>query len=122
MTTAAEVAFPSPQEIDGFWDWDKIHAPRPLTPLAGDAVVMSMAEGFTIAQHEFGSALALRCRMFGNYLYATFTPDPAFTPRTTDIEEYARDLDRIAAGIGERWVNEWEPSLRPILPRARSAA
>ena len=61
MTTTAEIAFPSPQEIEGYWDWDKIHAPRPLTPLAGDAVVMSMGEGFTIAQHAFGSPLALHC-------------------------------------------------------------
>jgi len=82
---------------------------------------MSMSEGFTIAQHDFGSSLALHCRMFGNYLYATFAPDPAFTPKTTDIDEYTRDLTRIAAGIGERWVNEWEPSLLPILERARTA-
>ena len=82
---------------------------------------MSMSEGFTIAQHEFGSTLALKCRMFGNYLYASFVPDPAFTPKTTDIDEYSRDLARIAAGIGERWVHEWEPSLLPILERARTA-
>ena len=75
MTTATQTTFPQPDEVDGSWDWDKIHAPRPLTPLAGDAVVMSMAEGFTIAQHDFGSTLALQCRMFDNYLYAAFTPD-----------------------------------------------
>jgi phosphohistidine swiveling domain-containing protein len=108
-------------EVEGAWDWDKIHAPRPLTPLAGDAVVMSMGEGFTIAQHDFGSTLALSCRMFGNYLYASFAPDPAFTPKTTDVDEYERELVVIAAGIGERWVNEWEPSLLPILERARTA-
>jgi phosphohistidine swiveling domain-containing protein len=121
VTGVAETPFPKAQDIEGSWDWDKIHAPRPLTPLASDAVVMSMSEGFTIAQHEFGSTLALKCRMFGNYLYATFVPDPAFTPRTTDIDEYSRDLARIAAGIGERWVHEWEPSLLPILERARTA-
>ena len=77
MTSTTQLAFPSPQEIEGYWDWDKIHAPRPLTPLAGDAVVMGMSEGFTIAQHAFGSPLALRCRMVNNYLYAAFTPDAA---------------------------------------------
>ena len=30
-------------------------------------------------------------------------------------------MARIAAGIGERWVQEWEPSLLPILERARTA-
>jgi phosphohistidine swiveling domain-containing protein len=121
VTTAAQTGFPKPHEVEGSWDWDKIHAPRPLTPLSGESVVQSMSVGFTIAQHEFGSSLALKCRLFGNYLYATFTPDPAYTPKTTDVEEYSREMARIAAGIGERWVNEWEPSLPPILERARSA-
>jgi len=103
VTTAASIQFPTPEQIDGSWDWDKIHAPRPLTPLAGDAIVMSMAEGFTIAQHDFGSVLALKCRMVNNYLFASFTPDEGFTPPTTDIEEYTSSLDKISAGIGERW-------------------
>jgi rifampicin phosphotransferase len=121
VTTATQTAFPGPNEVDGSWDWDKIHAPRPLTPLSADAVVMSMAEGFTIAQHAFGSSLALQCRMFGNYLYARFVPDPTFTPPTQDVDEYTCELDRVAAGVGERWVREWEPSLLPILERARTA-
>jgi pyruvate,water dikinase len=120
MTSTAEVAFPSPEEIEGYWDWDKIHAPRPLTPLAGDAVVMGMSEGFTIAQHGFGSPLALRCRMVNNYLYAAFTPDAAFTPPTTDPTEYERALEQIAFLTGERWTNEWEPALEVILQKART--
>jgi rifampicin phosphotransferase len=121
VTTAAQIEFPQPHEIEGYWDWDKIHAPRPLSPLAGDAVVMTMGEGFTIAQHEFGSVLALHCRMVNNYFYAAFTEDRSFTPPTTDIEEYTRSLDRIAAGIGERWKNEWEPSLVPLLEWGRQS-
>jgi rifampicin phosphotransferase len=120
VTTATPpTQFPQPHEIEGSWDWDKIHAPRPLTPQAGDAIIMSMAEGFTIAQHDFGSTLALHCRMVNNYLYAAFTPDPSYTPPTTDLEAYTRQLDRISAGIGERWKTEWEPSLVPILEWAR---
>jgi phosphohistidine swiveling domain-containing protein len=121
MTTAAQPTFPSPQEIQGYWDWDKIHAPRPLTPLAGDAVVMAMGEGFTIAQHAFGSPLALRCRMVNNYLYAAFSPDASFTPPTSDLAEYTRELEKIAFGIGARWTNEWEPALKPVLQAARNA-
>ncbi len=119
MTTTTRIEFPQPHEIDGYWDWDKIHAPRPLTPLAGDAIVMSMGTGFTIAQHDFGSTLELKCRMVNNYLYAAFAPDPAYTPPTTDVDEYARQLDKMAAGIGERWKNEWEPSVIPIVEWAR---
>jgi rifampicin phosphotransferase len=120
VTTAAEIVFPTPQEIDGYWDWDKIHAPRPLSPLAGDAVVMAMSEGFTIAQHAFGSPLALRCRMINNYLYAAFTPDASFTPPSADLAEYTAELEKIAFRTGERWTNEWEPSLIPMLQKART--
>ena len=120
MTAATQIEFPQPNEIEGYWDWDKIHAPRPLTPLAGDAIVMAMGEGFTIAQHDFGSMLALKCRMINNYFYAAFAEDESFTPPTTDIAEYTKSLDRIAAGIGERWKNEWEPSVIPILEWARN--
>ncbi len=120
MTTVAPITFPRPGEIDGYWDWDKIHAPKPLTPLSGDTIVQAMGEGFTAAQHDFGSVLALRCRMINNYFYAAFTPDPAFTPPTTDIQEYTRQLERLAFNIGERWTNEWEPSLIPMLQKARA--
>ena len=120
MTTAVKVEFPQPHEIEGYWDWDKIHAPRPLTPLAGDAVVMSMGEGFTIAQHAFGSSLALKCIMVNNYFYAAFAPDPDYTPPTTDVAEYTANLDRIAAGIGERWKREWEPAVIAIVQKERA--
>jgi pyruvate,water dikinase len=121
VTTTAEIKFPQPNEIAGYWDWDKIHAPKPLTPLAGDAIVNSMGEGFTIAQHDFGSVLALRCRMVNNYLYAAFSPDESYTPPTTDMDEYTRLLEGFAFKIGERWTNEWEPALIPMLEKARTA-
>jgi pyruvate,water dikinase len=114
--------FPGPDEIEGAWDWDKIHAPRPLTPLAGDTVVMAMGEGFTHAQHAFGSPLALKCRMINYYFYATFAPDAGYTHKSqAEVDHYAHELDSIAARTGERWVNEWEPALQPILDRARTA-
>jgi pyruvate,water dikinase len=119
--TSQHEGFPSPDEIDGAWDWDKIHAPRPLTPLAGDTIVMSMGEGFTKAQHEFGSPLALKCRMVNYYFYATFAPEEGYTHKSdADAARYVELLDQLAARTGERWVNEWEPSLQPILQRART--
>jgi pyruvate,water dikinase len=116
-----DVTFPQPHEIAGYWDWDKIHAPKPLTPLAGDAVVNSMGEGFTVAQHGFGSVLALRCRMVNYYFYSSFPPDESYTPPTRDMDEYSRRLEAFAFKIGERWTTEWEPALIPMLKKARNA-
>jgi hypothetical protein len=58
--------------------------------------------------------------MVNNYLYAAFTPDDNFTPPTRDLAEYNEQVEHIAFGIGERWTNEWEPSLIPILDKART--
>jgi pyruvate,water dikinase len=119
MTTATALAFPRPDEVEGYWDWDRIHAPRPLTPLAGDAVCQSVCKGFTAAQHEFGSPLALRETLVNHYLYCAFVPDPAFVPTTTDPDEYSRTLERLAFDVGERWVNEWEPAMAAMQNRLR---
>ena len=120
MTSAVQLAFPSPEEIEGYWDWDKIHAPRPLTPLAGDAVVMAVSEGVTIAQHGYGSPLAVRCRMVNSYIYGSVAPDADFIPPSTDLAEYTQALETIAFRIGERWTEEWEPALIPVLLKART--
>src|ERR1051326_7884167 len=111
MTTTADITFPQPHEIAGYWDWDKIHAPKPFTPLVGDAVVNSMGGGFTVAQHGFGSVLARRCRMVKSYFYSSFPPDESYTPPTRDMDEYSRRLEAFAFKIGERWTTEWEPAL-----------
>src|SRR5215813_9120344 len=42
------------------------------------------------------------------------------TPPTTDLAEYSVALEKIAFGIGERWTNEWEPALIPMLQQART--
>ena len=122
MAAQTHEGFPSRDEIEGYWDWDKIHAPRPLTPLAGDAVVMAMGEGFTIAQHDFGTPLSLKCRMINNYFYSSFAPDyTGITEPAKELEaRYEHMLTTDAMRIGERWVNEWEPSLIPILDKARN--
>ena len=50
--TAEQVKFPGPGEIEGFWAFDKMHAPRPLHPLSQDLVMSTLAVGFTKAQDE----------------------------------------------------------------------
>ena len=53
VTTTDAVVFPAPDEIEGYWALDKMHAPRPITPLSFDLVVRTLAEGFTKAQAEY---------------------------------------------------------------------
>jgi pyruvate,water dikinase len=80
---------------------------------------MSAGKGFTTAQHAFGSPLAARGRIVNNYVYASFVPDDSFTPTHANLGEYSKELERLAFGVGERWVNEWEPALSSMLNNLR---
>ena len=44
---ANQSAFPTPPDLEGFWLWDKLHCPRPLTPLEHELLLLSTGEGFS---------------------------------------------------------------------------
>lgn len=52
---AGSAIFPADDTIDGLWSHDRIHAPRPLSPLAFELITDTLAIGFTRADREFGA-------------------------------------------------------------------
>jgi pyruvate,water dikinase len=59
--------------------------------------------------------------MVNYYFYATFAPEEGYTHKTdAEAARYVELLDQLAARTGERWLNEWEPSLQPLLQKART--
>jgi phosphohistidine swiveling domain-containing protein len=117
-----EQKFPAPGEIEGFWAWDKIHAPRPLTPLAGSTIPIALADGFTIGQADFGCPLGLEFRMFNHYAFAAFYPILDETKETLAgrAARYQENLESLVPQVGRLWEEEWLPSILPALERARS--
>src|SRR5205823_12278537 len=116
MTNTVQIASPQAHEIAGYWDWDKIHAPKPLTPLAGDAVVNTMRASFTIAQHGFGSMRPCAPEWLTTICTRRSYPmRAALHPRETATN--SRQLDGFAFKIGERWAREWKPALIPMLQK-----
>ncbi|MDH4145157.1 MAG: hypothetical protein OEY23_08310, partial [Acidimicrobiia bacterium] len=111
MHDDAAPLFPDPDEVDGFWNWDKMHAPRPLSPLAQDVVVGPLVSGFTAAMAEFDSPLEMHRFFVHHYYFSSTRPlaDPA--ERAARAERYGATLDRELARIGPRWENEWKPWL-----------
>jgi phosphohistidine swiveling domain-containing protein len=109
--TVSEAGFPGPDEIEGFWAFDKMHAPRPVTPLASDLIVMTLADGFTEAQAEFDALVAVTNRMVNYYYYASFHPlaDP------DELEDrksrYEQTLDVKVPVVGKQWTEEWKPEI-----------
>ena len=41
--------FPIPADLEGFWQWDQLHCPRPLTHLEHELLLASTGYGFSKA-------------------------------------------------------------------------
>jgi phosphohistidine swiveling domain-containing protein len=106
-----EVGFPGPDEIEGFWAFDKMHAPRPMTPLAGDLIVMPLADGFTEAQAEFDALVAVTNRIINYYYYASFHPVVDEADLAGRRVRYEQTLEEKVPGVGRLWTEEWQPQI-----------
>lgn len=112
MTEVALDRFPGPDEIDGYWAFDKMHAPRPITPLSADLVTRPLAVGFTTAQALYDSPLAVTNQHINYYLYASFHPLVDEGELADRLTRYDETLAAKVPGVGRRWVEEWEPAIR----------
>ena len=114
MTTMAddEVVFPGPDEIEGFWGLDKMHAPRPVTPLSFDLVVATLGQGFTKAQAEYDCPIMVTPRDINHYFYVAFHPIPDEAEIADRMTRYPDKLAAMVPGIGKTWEEEWKPEVR----------
>ena len=104
-------AFPGPDEIDGFWAFDKMHAPRPITTLSEDLVTLTLAEGFTTAQAMYDSPVMMTNQHVNYYLYASFHPIGDEKELGERLARYRDTLADKVPGVGRRWEEEWKPAI-----------
>ena len=102
----------SPDEIEGFWALDKMHAPRPVTPLSFDLVVQTLARGLhqgpgrvRLPDHgdpQGGQPLLLR----------GVPPDPR---RGRDRRPHdagtTTSWPTKVPGVGRTWEEQWKPEV-----------
>jgi rifampicin phosphotransferase len=110
--TAQQVRFPRPDEIEGFWAFDKMHAPRPLHPLSQDLVMSTLAVGFTKAQAEYDCPVVASNQAINHYFYMAFHPHPDEAVVEDRMSRYLDTLDEKVPLVGKRWTNEWLPMIR----------
>src|SRR5688572_3877604 len=118
---AHAVHFPVPDDLDGFWMFDQVHAPRPLTPLSVEILLAGLTEGFRSAMREVGYPLGLVMRTVNSYGYIALVPHESTggvdgAPPAWDERAGAALMER----VGERWEHEWLPSILPGLERLRT--
>ncbi len=110
--TAEQVTFPGPDEIEGFWAFDKMHAPRPLHPLSQDLVMSTLAVGFTKAQGEYDCPVVASNQAINHYFYMAFHPHPDEAVVEDRMSRYLDTLDKKVPLVGKRWTNEWLPLIK----------
>lgn len=113
MTTPSsdQITFPEPDEIEGFWALDKMHAPRPITPLSVDLVMHTLSEGFTKAQAEYDCPIMVSTKEVNHYFYVAFHPIPDEAEIADRMTRYHDQLDEKVPGIGKTWEEEWKPEV-----------
>jgi rifampicin phosphotransferase len=106
-----EITFPGPDEIEGFWALDKMHAPRPVTPLSFDLVVRTLAEGFTKAQAEYDCPIMVSTNEVNHYFYVAFHPIPDEAEIADRMTRYHGKLADKVPSIGKTWEEQWKPEV-----------
>jgi rifampicin phosphotransferase len=120
MAAQAPTDFPIPEDVTGFWQWDKLHAPRPLPPLDQE-LITSTGEGFTRSMLEMGSTYGVVTRFINYYGFLTMVPqDLGGEDRDARLARYDRNVADLMPRIGEKWDNEWLPKMLPDLEKART--
>ena len=119
--TAGQNDFPIPPDIEGFWLWDKLHCPRPLTPLEHELLLQSTGTGFSKAIGDLGSSLVAVTRSINyyNYLHGT-DRDIGTEDREARKARYERNVQELMPRLGHLWENQWLPDMLPKLERARN--
>lgn len=113
--------FPVPTGLAGFWQWDKMHCPRPQMPLTAELFVAGVEAGFCQAMDEFACPVGLRQRVINYYCYGSIAPfDLGEESIEQRIGRYQGTLAEVLPAIGRLWEQEWLPSILPGLEKART--
>ncbi len=120
-TTYGPEAFPAPGQIEGFWSFDKMHAPRPVTPLSGQLIIPGLSRGFTKAQAEYDSPVVVDDRMVNFYYYARFYAHEDENVVKDRLTRYETTLWEKVPTVGPRWENEWKPGLIELVEKNKRA-
>jgi pyruvate,water dikinase len=110
-TTSDEVVFPGPDEIEGFWSLDKMHAPRPVTPLSFDLVVETLTKGFTKAQAEYDCPVMVTHKEVNHFFYVSFHPIPDEAEIADRLTRYHGKLATEVPKVGKTWDEVWKPEV-----------
>src|SRR5437773_4830258 len=104
--------FPIPADLEGFWQWDQLHCPRPLTVLEHELLLASTGWGFSKAIAELGSGIRAVTKSINGYNYLSGVPlDLSGEDLQARADRYRQNVDALLPVLGERWEKDWQPNI-----------
>ena len=111
--------FPVPSDLPGFWQWDKLHFPKPQTTLTRDSVNPAVTSGFSGAMDELSCPVGVEYKNINTYAYISVIP---FELTNETIEErvakYKENIGTFLPNMDKSWEGEWLPSIIPAVDSA----
>src|SRR6266849_940124 len=121
LTQRDAFEFPIPTDVDGFWQFDRVHAPRPLTPLSQDVLLPAFGDAITAALEEMAYPHTFIMRAVNNFAYLGFVVSPKRgAALEQQLELHRRAIAPIIPQLADLWERVWLPSILPGLERLRS--
>jgi pyruvate,water dikinase len=115
---ATTTDFVIPADLEGFWQWDQLHCPRPLTVLEHELLLVSTGWGFSKAMAELGSGLRAVTKSINGYNYLSGVPlDLGGEDPQARAERYRQSVAALLPVLGERWEKEWLPGIVETVSR-----
>jgi len=122
MTTSGGSSdFPIPADLKGFWQWDKMHCPKPQTALTRDLFNSAISAGFSGAMDELSCPVGVQYTNVNTYAYVAVVPfDLGQETMEHRVARYKEKVGAMLPRIGQLWEKEWLPSIIPALEASRA--
>lgn len=113
--------FTVPADVQGFWVWDRMHSPRPQTPLTHDIFWTGVSAGSNSAAQEFLGPFHNESKAINYY---AFTGGSLIAHGEDEKErrmsKYRRSVEEVLPRLEEKWRDEWLPLIQSGLVYARA--
>ncbi|HEX7185793.1 MAG TPA: PEP-utilizing enzyme [Thermoanaerobaculia bacterium] len=111
-----QVYWEDPEEARLTWRHDRMHAPRPVTPLTGDLAARAFERGFNAAAATFALPLRARFRSINTYAYQAVVPPPNSPEELEHLQHQTQErLMGTLARLLPLWQQEWLPEIQERL-------
>lgn len=121
LTEHSAFEFPIPTDLEGFWMFDRVHAPRPLTPLSQEILLPAFGDGMAAAFQEMAYPHGFAMRAVNNFAYLGFVPSAEHGEALEQqLAQHLRTITPIIPQLADLWERVWLPSILPGLERLRT--